>query len=87
MSGRSPRVARRCDALVPTSPRRARLDLAAIELELLRLRAGGLSNAQAGRTLHLSERTVRRRIETICARLGVGSVIEAVVLAVRAGVL
>lgn len=59
--------------------------LEAEELELLRLLAEGqLVEAVAKRT-NTSERTVRRRYRAICDRLGVQTPIQAVVWAVRRG--
>ena len=55
------------------------------EAELLRLLARGLPLAAVARRLVTSERTVRRRIRTICDRLGVGTPIEAVVWAAQRG--
>lgn len=57
--------------------------LAEDELALLALLARGLSTDAVGRRLGLSERTVRRRTRAICDRIGVGTVIEAVVWAAR----
>lgn len=57
------------------------------DVELLRLLAVGLSLESVARRLDLSERTVRRRMRSVCDRLGLGTPIEAVVWAVRRGVL
>ena len=53
------------------------------ELLLLRLLSEGLSADVIGRRMGLSDRTVRRRLRSVCDRVGVGSPIEAVVWAVR----
>ncbi|GAA1914206.1 LuxR C-terminal-related transcriptional regulator [Nocardioides lentus] len=59
----------------------ARLD--ADDVDLLRLYADGRTAPEIARRLHVSERTVRRRLRSICDVLDVGTVIEAVVLAAR----
>lgn len=61
--------------------------LAEADVALLALVASGAQLSQVGRRLELSDRTVRRRIRTICDRLGVETLIEAVVWAVRRGLL
>lgn len=53
------------------------------DLDVLRLLAQGLSADVIGRRLGLSDRTVRRRLRSICDRVGVESPIQAVVWAVR----
>ncbi|MFI2650977.1 MULTISPECIES: helix-turn-helix domain-containing protein [Micromonospora] len=57
------------------------------DLRLLRLLAAGLPLETVARQLGLSERTVRRRIRAVCDRLGVNAPIQAVVWAVRRGML
>jgi DNA-binding NarL/FixJ family response regulator len=57
------------------------------EVELLGLLARGLPLCAVGRRLSASERTVRRRVRTICDRLAVGTPIEAVVWAAQRGLL
>jgi DNA-binding NarL/FixJ family response regulator len=57
------------------------------DLELLRLLADGALLGAVARRLRTSERTVRRRIRTICNRLGVAAPIQAVVWAARRGLL
>lgn len=49
--------------------------------------AAGVPVASIGRRLGISERTVRRRLQALCARIGVASPIEAVVWAVRKDVI
>lgn len=55
------------------------------EVALLRLIAGGLSLAAVGRRQGLSERTVRRHLQKVLERVGARTPIEAVVWAVRRG--
>jgi DNA-binding NarL/FixJ family response regulator len=62
-------------------------ELSRRDLELLRLLAGGLSLESVSRRLDLSERTVRRRLRALCDRLGLDTPIEAIVWAVRHGLL
>ena len=55
------------------------------DVELLRLVADGLPLDAVARRLRTSERTVRRRLKTIRDRIGVDSSIQAIVWAVRRG--
>jgi DNA-binding NarL/FixJ family response regulator len=55
------------------------------ELAILALLAEGRLTASVAAELHLSERSVRRRVRVICERLDVGTSIEAVVWAARRG--
>ncbi|WP_019818986.1 helix-turn-helix domain-containing protein [Saccharomonospora saliphila] len=61
--------------------------LAQQDVELLRLLATGLPLESVARRLDMSERTVRRRIRHVCDEIGVSTRIEAVVWAVRTGLL
>lgn len=54
---------------------------------LLELLAEGLPLEAIARHLKISERTVRRRIRSLCDRIGVGNPVQAVVWAVRVGIL
>lgn len=58
-----------------------------VDLQILDLVAGGHTTEVVGRRLGLSERTVRRRLRSIADQLEVGSTIEAVVHAVRTGLI
>jgi DNA-binding NarL/FixJ family response regulator len=58
--------------------------LAPDELEILRLLAEGLTVDTIARRLGRSERTVRRKVRGIGDKLGVGTMVEAIVWAVRA---
>ncbi|MEV0070897.1 MULTISPECIES: LuxR C-terminal-related transcriptional regulator [unclassified Amycolatopsis] len=55
------------------------------ELDLLALFAEGLPLDSIARRLELSDRTVRRRMRSICDRLGFATPIQAVVWAARRG--
>ena len=57
------------------------------EVHLLALTAEGLTPAGIGRRMGLNERTIRRRLNRICERLGVSTPVQAVVWAVRHGVI
>jgi DNA-binding CsgD family transcriptional regulator len=53
------------------------------ELEIVRLVAGGLTNAEIARTLFISPGTVRKHLDNVYARLGVRSRAAAVAVAIR----
>jgi DNA-binding CsgD family transcriptional regulator len=57
------------------------------DVRLLALLADGLVLHAIARHLDFSERTVRRRIRSLCDRMGVDTPMQAVVWAVRVGVL
>jgi len=63
-----PRVAR---ALLPSATPRVRDTLSSRELEVLRLVAKGLANKQIGRSLGISERTVKVHVGHVFRRIGV----------------
>lgn len=60
--------------------------LTPIEFEVLRYVAKGLSNAEVGQVMTIERRTVRTHLTHIYRKMGVNSHVEAVVLALRAGV-
>jgi DNA-binding NarL/FixJ family response regulator len=55
------------------------------EREVLTLLAGGLSNAQIARRLHLVEGTVKGHVSAILARLGAANRVQAAIVAYEAG--
>ncbi|SEP02990.1 LuxR C-terminal-related transcriptional regulator [Amycolatopsis saalfeldensis] len=59
--------------------------LAREEIALLALLAEGLPLEAIARRLDLSDRTIRRRVRSICDRLGLETPIQAVVWAARRG--
>lgn len=61
--------------------------ITARELEILRLAAIGMSNKDIAQKLDLSERTVKGYLAEIFSKLNVGSRTEAVITALRCGVL
>jgi DNA-binding NarL/FixJ family response regulator len=56
-----------------------------VQSTVLRLMAGGLTDAAIGRQLGASERTVRRHIATVLEQLNVDNRITAAAVAVREG--
>lgn len=60
-------------------------NLSATEMDVLRYVAKGLSNAEVGRVMELERRTVRTHLGHIYRKLGVNSHVDAVVLALKAG--
>lgn len=61
-------------------------NLSPVELDVLRYVAKGLSNAEVGRVMTLERRTVRTHLGHVYRKMGVSSHVEAVVLALRAGI-
>jgi DNA-binding NarL/FixJ family response regulator len=89
----APTVTRRlldhfADALPSSRPRPLPAELARLterELEILKLLAGGLSNAELAERLFLSETTVKTHISSVLRKLDLRDRVQAVVLAYEAG--
>ncbi len=60
--------------------------LTPVEFDVLRYVAKGLSNAEVGQVMTLERRTVRTHLSHIYRKMGVHSHVEAVVMALRAGI-
>lgn len=71
----------------PTEQQSAAQQLSERELDVLRLAARGLPNKEIARRLNLSIRTVHSHLANIFAKLHVGSRTEAVLLALREGLI
>lgn len=63
-----------------------RCGLTPMELDLLSFLAKGLSNAELGRVMELERRTVRTHLSHVYRKLGVSSRVDAVVLALKTGI-
>jgi len=61
-------------------------NLTPIEFDVLKYMAKGLSNAEVGSVMSLERRTVRTHLSHIYKKMGVNSHVEAVVLALKAGI-
>jgi len=85
----SPAVTKRVIAKFARAPKPsvpAGLDeLTARESEVFRLVASGLSNAEVGRSLYISETTVKTHVTHILQKLGLRDRVQLVVLAHQAG--
>lgn len=60
-------------------------ELSARELEVLRLVAQGMENAEIAAALHISPRTAKNHVSNILAKLGLPSRVQAAIHAVRSG--
>lgn len=61
-------------------------NLSPVEFDVLRYVAKGLSNAEVGEVMTIERRTVRTHLSHIYRKMGVNSHVEAVVLALKAGI-
>jgi len=68
------------------APDPARAELTERELEVLRLLASGMDNAEIGQALFISSSTVKNHISSILVKLQIENRIQAAVYAVRAGI-
>ena len=80
-------LARRSAPRVPTAERRALNELTPRELEILRLVAQGLNDAEIAERLVLSQHTVHRHVANVRTKLRLPSRTAAVAYAARAGLL
>jgi DNA-binding NarL/FixJ family response regulator len=69
----------------PAASHAALASLSARELEVLKLVAGGLSNAEIAEALHLGQTTVKSHVARVLAKLDVRDRVQAVVLAYETG--
>lgn len=65
-----------------TGPEVGRIDLGPRELEIIRLLAGGYSNKEIARSLHLADGTVKNYVSEILAKLGTRDRTRAVLKAI-----
>jgi DNA-binding NarL/FixJ family response regulator len=84
-----PRLAKRFWAYFKgvQEPRKAGPDLSPLERDILLVIARGLSNEEAGRVMQIDRRTVRTHLGHIYQKLGVRSHVEAVVKALKLGMI
>ena len=75
------------DPALPGTPSASEVLLSPREQEVLSLLAEGLSNRDIGRALHISTHTAKFHVNAILSRLGAATRTEAVVQAVRLGLL
>ena len=80
------RVIREFARMPRPSPPEELDDLSAREREVFRLIVRGLSNAQIGQELYISETTVKTHVTHILAKLGLHDRVQAVVLAYQTGI-
>ncbi len=88
----SPRAAEVVLSRIRTTPPAPELNttplsqLSARELDVLRLIAAGMGNAEIAAELHISPRTAKNHVSNILVKLGLPSRVQAAVYAVRQGV-
>jgi DNA-binding NarL/FixJ family response regulator len=83
----APTVAGRLLGRMRAEPAPRTEQLSARETEVLALVARGLTNAEIGRELHVSEATVKTHLLRACAKLGVSGRTAAVTKAIETGAL
>jgi DNA-binding NarL/FixJ family response regulator len=79
------RVIRQFTRITRSAPPKELGGLTEREREILRLIAAGLSNAEIGRELYISETTVKTHVTHVLQKLGLRDRVQAVVLAYQAG--
>ena len=79
------RVIRQFTRIARPAPPKELGELTEREREILRLIATGLSNAEIGRDLYITETTVKTHVTHILQKLGLRDRVQAVVLAYQAG--
>ena len=80
------RVIRRFATVRRQAPPPAVAELTPRELEVLRLISQGMSNAEIGEELFISETTVKTHVTHVLAKLGLRDRVQAVVLAYQTGI-
>jgi DNA-binding NarL/FixJ family response regulator len=79
------RVIKQFTRIARPAPPKELGELTAREHDILQLIADGLSNAEIGRQLHISETTVKTHVTHILQKLGLRDRVQAVVLAYQTG--
>jgi DNA-binding NarL/FixJ family response regulator len=79
------RVIKQFARLAHPAPPKELDELTARERDILRLIAGGLSNAEIGEQLYISETTVKTHVTHVLQKLGLRDRVQAVVLAYQTG--
>jgi DNA-binding NarL/FixJ family response regulator len=79
------RVIERFVSIAPPNPPKEFEELSERERDVFRMMARGLSNAEIGRELYISETTVKTHVTHILQKLGLRDRVQAVVLAYQTG--
>src|SRR5215471_11976996 len=80
-------VIRKFTRIPRADPPKGLAELTEREHEILKLIAAGLSNAEIGRELYISETTVKTHVTHVLQKLGLRDRVQAVVLAYQSGLL